>query len=113
MGDVFPEAAFEPSASFFSVFSIALAAATFAPASAVAGVSFFAGVEAAGVPIERTLAFGFGASPPMLRTFGAPSLTVTGLFRSPAEPSAGRFAIVGVCRGACCAAAGAACGCCW
>jgi hypothetical protein len=102
-------------AAFFSVFSIAFAAATFAPASAgaSAGVSFFvAGGGVAGVPIERTLALGFGASPPMLSTFGAPSFVVIGLLSSaaPAEPSAGRFAMVGVGRVPC--GWGAACGCC-
>lgn len=118
VGEVFPLA----DAGAFSTFSIAFAAVTLAPASADAdgvsffGSSFFAG---AGVPIERTFAFGFGASPPMLKTFGAsppmlktfgaPSFTATGLFRS-AEPSAGLFAIVGVCRGDCDDWA-AACGC--
>jgi len=89
-----------------------------APASAgavdtgvVAEDSFFeADGDATGVPTERTFAFGLGASPPMLRTFGAPSFVVTGLFNSedPDEPSAGRFAIVGVGRGACCEPADAA-----
>jgi hypothetical protein len=55
-----------------------------------------------------------GTSPPMLRTFGAPSFVVIGLFNSadPGEPSAGRFAIVGVGLGACCEVADAAWGCC-
>src|SRR6202035_5134569 len=99
---------------------MAFAAVTLAPSWAVAagslvgslaGSSFFAGAVA---PIERTLAFGLGASPPMLKTFGAPSFVMTGLFNSadPDEPSVGRFAMVGVCRGGCCVAAGAACGCC-
>lgn len=94
-------------AALCCVFSIAFAAATLAPVSAgaSAGVSFFVAVGGvAGVPIERTLAFGFGASPPMLSTFGAPSFVVIGLLSSaaPAEPSAGRFAIVGVGRGPSC-----------
>jgi hypothetical protein len=100
-----------------------LAAVILAPASAgvaaadkdaAAGVSFFvSALGAAGTPIERTFAFGLGASPPMLRTFGAPSFVVTGLFNSEelAEPSAGRFAIVGVGFGACCGVADAAWGC--
>lgn len=96
-----------PLSVVFSTFSIALAAATLAPASGVeaaavgAGLSllsvFVAGVDVAGRPIERTFAFGFGASPPMLSTLGAPSFVVTGLFSSAEddEPSAGRLAIVG------------------
>lgn len=97
VGEVFPLS----EALAFSVFSIALAAATLAPASA-GGASFFASSFLAaggadGAPIERTLAFGLGASPPMLRTLGAPALTVTGLFKSADDASVGRFAIVGVC----------------
>jgi len=82
-------------------------------AAAVAGASFLAAV-AAGAPIVRTFALGFGGSPPMLSTLGAPSLVVTGLYSSTDadEPSAGRFAIVGVGLGAGCEAAEAACGCC-
>jgi len=97
----------------FSVFSIALAAVTLAPASGTSFLtsSFLAAGGAVVAPMVRTLAFGLGASPPMLSTFGAPSFVVTGLFNSadPDEPSVGRFAIVGVGLGGCCE--DAACGC--
>lgn len=117
-GEVFPLSALLP-----SVFSIALAAMIFAPSDADAGASFFTSsffgssfLAAAGVLIERTFAFGAGASPPMLRTLGPPSLVVTGLFSVPAaaepvDPSVGRLAIVGTLAGGL-SCAGAGWGCC-
>jgi hypothetical protein len=98
-GEVFPEAA--PSA-----LEIAFTAATLLPAAGVASLAGFAGSSflgssflAAGTPIDKTFAFGAGASPPMLRTLGPVSLVVTGLFNVPAGAvptgASERFAMVG------------------
>lgn len=110
VGDVFPEEAFsEP--VFSPVFSRALAAVTLAPSSGVdsslasaGAASFGSSLGGAEVPpIVRTLAFGLGASPPMLKTFVPPSFaTVTLVVGSgdAAAGSVGRLAMVGgVCLG--------------
>lgn len=107
VGDVFPEAS-EP--VFSPVFSRALAAVTFAPSSALdsslasPAVSSFGSSfgGAAAAPIVRTLALGFGASPPMLRTFVPPSFATVTLAvgsEDAAAGSVGRLAMVGGCFG--------------
>lgn len=109
VGDVLPEDAFSEPA-FSPVFSIAFAAVTLAPSSAAASLDsgaassvFGSSLAGAVPPIERTLALGLGASPPMLRTLVPPSLRTVG-FGAGSEDAAGSFgrlAMVGVCRGAC------------
>lgn len=109
VGDVFPEDAFSEPA-FSPVFSIAFAAVTLAPSSAAAsfdsGVAssvFGSSLAGAVPPIERTLALGLGASPPMLRTLVPPSFWTVGFGAGSEDAAAGSFgrlAIVGVCLGA-------------
>lgn len=118
VGDVFPEDAFSEPA-FSPVFSIALAAVTLDPSSAVGSLvsgaaSAVLGSSLGGAvpPIERTLALGFGASPPMLRTLAPPSLETVGFGAGSEEAAAGSFgrlAMVGVCLGACCCCCAACC----
>lgn len=118
VGDVFPEGVSLEDV-FSPVFSMALAAVTLEPSSGLASsllsaaaASFFGSSFAGAVPpIVRTLAFGLGASPPMLRTFVPPSFATVTLADGSADAAAGsvgRFAMVGVCLGAC-----DCCWCCW
>jgi len=119
VGDVLPEDAFSEPA-FSPVFSIALAAVTLEPSSAAASLDsgaassdFGSSLGGAVPPIERTLALGFGGSPPMLRTLAPPSLVTVGFGAGSEEAAAGSFgrlAMVGVCLGACaCCCCGACC----
>lgn len=100
------------SAGALSVFAAAGAGVSGIPSDSTlafgAGASFpidstLAFGVAASPPMDRTFALGAGASPPILSTLGAPSFRVTGVLSAaevaagPAEPSAGRLAICGVC----------------
>lgn len=119
VGDVFPEEALSEAVAFSPVFSMAFAAAALEPASGLASaaeVSSFFGSSLAGAvpPMDRTLALGLGASPPMLRTFVPPSFAMVTLAVGWEEVAAasGRLAMVGVCFGACCFGCDGCC-CCW
>jgi hypothetical protein len=116
VGEVLPELLPDEVAlpAFSPVFSMALAAAAFCPASGLFdGSGFVSSFSLAGggvPPMERTLALGLTAdpSPPMLRTLGPPSLVKTlGAAGAAAGAAAGCFG----------AAAGAlgtgACAVCW